>query len=52
VLDQQTLRGVRLNVLAIDGTRVGVSLAAGTLAPNDAVVIDEANATNAIAPSP
>jgi len=49
VLDQQTLRGVRLNVLAIDGTQVGVTVAAGTLALNDAVVIDEANATNALA---
>ncbi len=46
VLDQQTLRGVRLNVLAIDGTRVGVTVAAGSLAADDPVVIDEATAAN------
>ncbi|HVA33450.1 MAG TPA: efflux RND transporter periplasmic adaptor subunit [Candidatus Baltobacteraceae bacterium] len=51
VLDGHTLRGVRVNVLAIDGTRVGVSVAGGTLAPNDAVVIDEATASNAVATS-
>lgn len=41
VLDGRTLRGVALRVLAIDGTRVGVAVAAGTLEPGDRVVVDE-----------
>jgi HlyD family secretion protein len=49
VLDGQTLRGVRLNVLAIDGTRVGITVAAGNLSARDPVVIDEATAANAAA---
>ncbi|MGC1380857.1 MAG: efflux RND transporter periplasmic adaptor subunit [Candidatus Baltobacteraceae bacterium] len=41
VLEGRTLRGARLNVLAIDGTRVGVTVAAGTLAVGDRVVTDD-----------
>jgi HlyD family secretion protein len=40
VLDGRTLRGVSLSVLAIDGTRVGVSVASGRLSPGDRVVVD------------
>jgi HlyD family secretion protein len=50
VLEGRTLRGVTLNVLAIDGTRVGVSVASGTLAPGDQVVIDE-NVPGSAAPT-
>lgn len=41
VLDGKTLRGVLVDVLAINGTQVGVSVAAGTLAPNEPVVVDQ-----------
>ncbi|HVN68252.1 MAG TPA: efflux RND transporter periplasmic adaptor subunit [Candidatus Binatia bacterium] len=41
VLDGRTLRGVRINVLAVDGTRVGVTVEAGTLEPGDRVVTDD-----------
>lgn len=51
VRDGNTLRGVRLNVLAIEGTRVGVNVAAGSLSENDAVVTDEGNVANAVATS-
>ena len=40
VLEGHTLRGVGVTVLAIDGTRVGVRVEAGTLAPTDSVVVD------------
>ncbi len=51
VLDGRELRGVRVTILAIDGTRVGVAPVAGRLAPNDPVVVDLVNATNAVATS-
>jgi HlyD family secretion protein len=41
VLDGGTLRGVSLTVLAVDGARVGVEVASGSLVPGDRVVIDE-----------
>ncbi len=40
VLEGKTLRGVSLNVLALDGTRVGVKVVEGTLTQGDPVVID------------
>ena len=40
VLENGTLRGVAITVLAIDGTRVGVRVDAGTLAAGDNVVVD------------
>ena len=40
VLDGDVLRGVSLSVLAIDGTRVGVRVDAGNLAPGNRVVVD------------
>ncbi len=40
VLENRTLRGVGVTVLAIDGTRVGVKVDAGRLAPGDNVVVD------------
>lgn len=52
VIDHQTLRGVRLDVLAIDGTRVGVTVAGGRLASNDSVVVDEAATSAATAAAP
>ncbi len=42
VLDGNELREVGVNVLAIDGTRVGVQPVAGSLAVDDAVVVGEA----------
>lgn len=48
VLDGRTLRGVSLNVLAIDGTRVGVSVASGSLGPSDRVVLDENTAGSSV----
>jgi HlyD family secretion protein len=43
VLDGKILRGVLVNVLAINGTQVGVSVAVGTLAPNEPVVVDQSS---------
>jgi HlyD family secretion protein len=51
VLDGRELRGVRVMILAIDGTRVGVSPVAGRLADGDPLVVDEGSATNAVATS-
>ena len=40
VLDERNLRGVAVNVLAIDGTRAGVRVVSGALQPNDRVIVD------------
>ncbi len=39
-LDGRTLHGVSVTVLAIDGTRVGVSVRSGSLSAGDRVVVD------------
>lgn len=49
-LEGHTLRGVGVTVLAIDGTRAGVRISAGSLAPADRVVVDDSAAGNNGAP--
>jgi len=49
VAEGSELRGVRLAVLAIDGTRVGVKPVGGALAAGDRVVVDDGTAAAATA---
>ena len=52
VLEGDTLRGVGVSVLAIDGTQAGVNVNAGSLAAGDRVVVDDSPAGPAVQSSP